>query len=189
MVPLMTILLMGIFQSDSKTEHQKYETLKSDGDFEVRFYPPAVLASVPMGGSYDDSRNGSFGALAGYIFGGNESEMQISMTAPVRISETRNRMSFVMPSHLRLESLPKPNNKNVVLHRAEARYVASVRFGGWSSDRKIAEMKEKLEQWLKTERLQHTGDFEYLGYNPPYQLANRRNEVIVPLADYRGDGK
>ena len=181
----MTILLMGIFHSDSKTEHQKYETLTADGDFEVRFYPPAVLASVPMGGSYDESRNSSFGALAGYIFGGNESGMQISMTAPVRMSETESTMSFVMPSHLTLESLPKPKNRNVVLHLTQPRHVAAIRFSGWASDRRIAEMKEKLGHWLKTKGLKHTGDFEYLGYNPPYQIVNRRNEVIVPLADYK----
>jgi hypothetical protein len=32
--------------------------------------------------------------------------------------------------------------------------------------------------------IQHTGEFTYLGYNPPYQAVNRRNEVIVTLVNY-----
>ena len=32
---------------------------------------------------------------------------------------------------------------------------------------------------LAKEKLQHTNKFTYLGYNPPYELFNRRNEVVV----------
>jgi len=32
--------------------------------------------------------------------------------------------------------------------------------------------------------LENTGNFEYLGYNPPYQMVNRRNEVIVELVNF-----
>jgi hypothetical protein len=187
MTTLVILLVMGLFQSDSKTEIQKYQTIKSEKDFEVRFYPPALLASVDMSGSYDDSRNSSFGTLAGYIFGGNEENMQISMTAPVRMSESDGTMSFVMPSKFSTEKLPEPKNKRVKLHTSEPQYVAVVRFSGWANDRKIAEMKEKLREWLKSEGLNHTSKFEYLGYNPPYQLTNRRNEVLVPLVGFSSE--
>jgi hypothetical protein len=175
---------MGLFQSDSKTEIQKYQTIKSERDFEVRFYPPAILASVDMAGTYDDSRNSSFGTLAGYIFGGNEENMQISMTAPVRMSDADGTMSFVMPSKFTMETLPDPKSKRVKLHTSDPEYVAVVSFSGWANDRKISEMKEKLVEWLKSEGLNHNNKFEYLGYNPPYQLTNRRNEVLVPLVDF-----
>jgi hypothetical protein len=178
---LLIILFMGIFQSDSRTETQKYETIKTQGDFEIRFYPPALLASVDMGGSYDETRNGSFRTLAGYIFGGNEEDMQISMTSPVRMSESEGTMSFVMPSKFTRESLPNPKTQKIRIHESEPAYVAVVRFGGWASDDKIAAMKQKLAAWLKEQGVGHTGKFEYLGYNPPFQIANRRNEVLVEL--------
>jgi hypothetical protein len=184
MTTLILLLFMGLFQSDSKTEIQKYQTIKSERDFEVRFYPPAILASVDMAGTYDDSRNSSFGTLAGYIFGGNEENMQISMTAPVRMSDADGTMSFVMPSKFTMETLPDPKSKRVKLHTSDPEYVAVVSFSGWANDRKISEMKEKLVEWLKSEGLNHNNKFEYLGYNPPYQLTNRRNEVLVPLVDF-----
>lgn len=184
MIAMLTILLMGLFQSDSKTEHQKYEVVSAEKEFEIRYYPPAVMASVEMGGSYDQSRNSGFGTLAGYIFGGNDQNKQISMTAPVRISENERTMSFVMPSEYTLNSLPNPKNKQVKLHTSESQYVAVVKFGGWASDRKIADMKNQLNEFLKKSKLQHDGRFEYLGYNPPYQLINRRNEVLVPLVNF-----
>lgn len=184
MTNLILLLFMGLFQSDSKTEIQKYQTIKSEKDFEVRYYPPAILASVDMAGSYDQSRNSSFGTLAGYIFGGNEENMQISMTAPVRMSEAEGTMSFVMPSRFTMETLPDPKSKRVKLHTSEPQYVAVVSFSGWANDRKISEMKEKLSEWLEIQGLNHNNKFEYLGYNPPYQLTNRRNEVLVPLLDF-----
>ena len=175
---------MGLFQSDSKTEIQKYQTIKAEKDFEIRFYPSAILASVDMPGGYDESRNSSFGTLAGYIFGGNEKNMQISMTAPVRMSETDGTMSFVMPSGFTKESLPEPKSSRVKLHESEPQYVAVLRFSGWANERKISEMKGKLLVWLEKEGLMHSHKFDYLGYNPPYQLANRRNEVLVPLVGF-----
>lgn len=182
----MVILLMGLYSSDRQTEIQRYEVLKSDGVFEIRYYPPAVLASVNMRGGYDDTRNQGFGTLAGYIFGGNEANMKISMTAPVRMSETDNTMSFVMPSQYSLDALPAPDNRNVRLHTSEPSVVAVVRFSGWANERKIAEMKGRLSTWLEQSGYRHNQKFEYLGYNPPYQMVNRRNEVVVPLLDYPG---
>lgn len=172
---------MGIFQSDSKTEIQRYEVKKTFGEFEIRYYPSAILATVDMGGTYDSSGNSSFGTLARYIFGGNEKKMQISMTAPVRVSDAEQTMSFVMPSRFTTSQLPRPEDDRVRLHTTEPQYVAVVRFGGWSSDRKIQLMKERLSAWITEQGLNHTSRFEYLGYNPPYQLTNRRNEVLVPL--------
>lgn len=184
---LIILLFMGLFQSDSKTEIQRYQTIKAEKDYEIRFYPPAILASVDMAGGYDESRNSSFGTLAGYIFGGNQENMQISMTAPVRMSEADGTMSFVMPSKFTMETLPEPKSRRVKLHMSEPQYVAVVRFSGWASERKISEMKDKLMVWLEKEGLNHGQQFEYLGYNPPYQLTNRRNEVLVPLVGFSPD--
>jgi hypothetical protein len=187
MITMVMILMMGLFQSENSTEIQKYEVIRSDNDFEIRYYPPAILASVEMGGTYDQSRNGSFGVLAGYIFGGNEEGMQISMTAPVRMSETDGMMSFVMPSHFQMGDLPKPNNKQVAIHSSEPAYIASIRFGGWANDKKIAEHKQKLVKWLDDNKLKHNGKFEYLGYDAPFRMTNRRNEVVVSLEGYQPD--
>ena len=41
--------------------------------------------------------------------------------------------------------------------------------------------QEKLKLVLKTENIPHTNQFYFFGYNPPYEIFNRKNEVIVEL--------
>lgn len=171
---------MSIF----KTEQQKYSVLQSDGDFEIRFYPSVTLATIEMNvKSYKELSNSGFRTLAGYIFGGNESNKSISMTAPVHmdIKDTVSSMSFVMPAQYNMEDLPKPNNSKIVLKKSNDEYVAAIKFGGYSSDEKIKANTEKLTTLLEKKGITHKGDFRFLGYNPPYQLFGRRNEIIVSV--------
>ena len=184
------VLITGIYTvTRAKTETQKYEVLYSKGNFEIRFYPEAILATVEMNGSFDNSRNSGFQVLAGYIFGGNEENSQIAMTSPVRMSgnEKTNTMSFVLPSEMEYEKLPEPNDERVKLHMSKPMYTASVRFGGYANADEISKHKEKLFKVLKELKLQHSNQFEFLGYNAPFDMVNRRNEVQVELVDFKPD--
>ncbi len=181
------ILITGFYtMTAAKTETQKYKVLYSEGNFEIRFYPEAILATVQMNGDYENSRNTGFGVLAGYIFGGNSENTKIAMTSPVRMStaENLNIMSFVLPSGLEFEKLPLPNDKNVLLHKSKSMYTASIRFGGYANNSVISKYKNQLKEVLSKMNIKHTGYFEFLGYNPPYQPVNRRNEIQVELVDY-----
>jgi len=187
---LVIILITGIYTvTRAKTETQKYEVLYTKGKFEIRFYPEAILATVEMDGSFDNSRNSGFRVLAGYIFGGNQENSQIAMTSPVRMSgdEKLNRMSFVLPSEMEFDKLPVPNDKKVRLHQSKPMYTASVRFGGYASEADISKHKEELAEVLKELNLQHSSQFEYLGYNAPFDVVNRRNEIQVELVDFKPD--
>jgi hypothetical protein len=170
----------------AKTETQKYNAIYTKDNFEIRFYPEAILATVEMNGSYDNSRNSGFSVLAGYIFGGNEENTQIAMTSPVRMSgnEKLNTMSFVLPSEMEFDKLPEPKDKRIVLHKSKPMYTASVRFGGYANESEIVKHREKLAEILKQLKIQHTGQFEFLGYNSPYQMINRRNEVQVEILNF-----
>ena len=182
------ILITGIYTMiKAKTETQKYEVIYTRENFEIRFYPEAILATVEMNGTYDDSRNSGFQVLAGYIFGGNEENSQIAMTSPVRMSgnEKLNTMSFVLPSKMEFDNLPEPKDKRVVLHKSKPMYTASLQFGGYANEAEIAKHREKLGEILKKLNIQHTSQFEFLGYNPPFQPLNRRNEVQVEIIDFK----
>lgn len=181
------ILITGIYTiTKAKTETQKYEVLYSKDNFEIRFYPEAILATVEMNGTYDNSRNSGFQVLAGYIFGGNEENSQIAMTSPVRMSgnEKLNTMSFVLPSKMEFDNLPEPKDNRVVLHKSKPMYTASVQFGGYANEAEIAKHKEKLGEILKQLNIQHNSQFEFLGYNSPFDMINRRNEVIAELIEF-----
>lgn len=170
----------------SKTETQKYETLFREGRFEIRFYPQAIYATIEMSGKYHQNRKAGFQQLAGYIFGGNADEKKIAMTSPVHMMnfEDKSRMSFVLPRSMPFEELPRPKNNNIILHQSEPVYKASLQFRGFANRYKIAEKNELLVQALKHLEITYNNQFEFLGYNPPSKMLNRRNEVQVELPDF-----
>jgi hypothetical protein len=170
--------------ASGKTEEQKYTVVSSNEDFEIRFYPSATLATVySTANSYKEVSGPGFRALAGYIFGGNEAGKQISMTSPVHMNITaeRSAMSFVMPSDYNPDNLPKPDNSRVIIEKTKEEYVAVIKFSGYASDEAIKKQSARLAGMLNDKGIEFYGTFRYLGYNPPYQFINRRNEVIVSV--------
>jgi hypothetical protein len=183
-IALTTLLILTTAMASGKTEEQKYTVVSSNEEFEIRFYPSATLATVYLtANSYREVSGPGFRTLAGYIFGGNESETKISMTAPVHmnISDERSSMSFVMPSAYNTDDLPKPDNSRVIIEKSEDEYVAVIKFSGYASDNAIKKQSEKLRKQLTENGIEFYGNFRYLGYNPPYQFIKRRNEVIVSV--------
>jgi hypothetical protein len=182
-------LLFIIIQSHTniamaKTEEQKYRVIKSEKEFEIRFYPAAIIATIYSDAdSYKELSGSGFRKLAGYIFGGNESDTKISMTSPVHmdINNTKSSMSFVMPSLYNKENLPKPDDSNVILETTKDEYVAAIRFSGYASDDDIRVYSEKLRKLLIENKISYYGNFRYLGYDSPFRLTGRRNEIIVSV--------
>lgn len=170
--------------STKGTPQQPYTVLKTIGDLEVRHYPAALTASVLRPGTtYKEVSNSGFRSLAGYIFGGNAQEKSIAMTAPVHmeLGPDSSRMRFVMPEGLTMDSLPAPNDPNVKLERVPEEVVAVLRFGGFSSDEKIAAYSEALLEQVKAAGLRSIGHVRFMGYDPPWQVVARRNEVVVAV--------
>ncbi len=170
--------------ASAKTEKQKYTVVYSEQEFEIRFYPSTTLATVySPAKSYKELSGSGFRKLAGYIFGGNESNTRISMTSPVYmdINSSRSAMSFVMPSSYNKENLPKPNDSNVIFQETDDEYLAALRFSGYASDYYIELYSEKLRKLLNEKGITYFGNFRFLGYNPPYQFFGRRNEIIVSV--------
>lgn len=184
LVVAFVLLQSFTLMSSNKTEEQKYTVVLKEKDFEIRFYPSATVATVHSSAkSYKELSGPGFRKLAGYIFGGNERNTSISMTAPVHmdINDSVSSMSFVMPSVYNADNLPKPNDPSVFIQRTPDRYVAVFQFGGYASDQKLRMYTEKLYGILAEKGITAYGHASYLGYNPPYQLVNRRNEVVVTI--------
>ena len=80
---------------------------------------------------------------------------------------------------------PRPYDKSITFEKQDERIIAAIRFDGWANNEKIAEYTQLLKQALAKENLQHKNQFSYLGYNPPYEMINRRNEIVVELVDYK----
>ena len=59
--------------------------------------------------------------------------------------------------------------------------MAVLKFGGYANDEKIARYTEKLKMALEAKGISYSGNFRFLGYNPPYQFIGRKNEIIVSV--------
>jgi hypothetical protein len=180
------ILLLQSFtiMSANRTEQQQYRVILEEKDFEIRFYPSATVATINSNAkTYRELSGPGFRKLAGYIFGGNETNTSISMTSPVHmdINEDGSSMSFVMPSSYNQENLPKPNDPDVIITNTADEYVAVIRFGGYASDRNLIYYSDKLHDILEEKGITAYGHARFLGYNPPYQLFGRRNEIVIPV--------
>ena len=173
-----------IMASVNKTEEQNYTVIQKEQNFEIRFYPSATFATIKSDAkTYQDLSGPGFRKLAGYIFGGNEDKTQIAMTSPVQmdINDTVSTMSFVMPSSYNKANLPKPNNPDVILNETADEYVAAIQFGGFASDKELKLYSEKLQDILMEKGIKTLGNARFLGYNPPFQLVGRRNEIIISI--------
>jgi hypothetical protein len=107
------------------------------------------------------------------------------MTSPVAVFwQDGMVMEFMMPSQYRLEDLPAPGRNDVELYRKSSVVMAAIRFGGYASDEKIKTYTEMLREKLAEAGIRHGELFQYFGYNPPYQMINRRNEIVVEIYNY-----
>ena len=156
------------------TEIQPYEVIKAIDSVEIRFYPSATLVQTSGGNN--------FGKLFRYISGSNESEEKIAMTAPVYMNEDKSEMAFVMPLDVHQKGAPEPMGENVSLRITEPRYVAAIRYGGYTNASKEATYTKRLMKALEDNSIEAKGAVEFLGYDSPYKFYNRRNEVMVEIA-------
>jgi hypothetical protein len=166
-------------------ETYPYSTLQKYDRFEIRKYEASLFTAVNMKtDQYGQAANRGFSILAGYIFGGNKTKEKIAMTSPVAMTlEDSMTMMFMVPKSYTKDQLPKPNRSNIEFRDEPEKVVAVIQFGGWASTKKIEKYRKKLIAALEKEGIAYTNLFYYLGYNPPYELINRKNEIIVELPE------
>lgn len=183
-IVILVIIQTYITLATGKTETQFYKVIQTEDQFEIRYYPVAIMAKISSSSkSYRDVGYSGFGKLAKYIFGGNSDKKQIAMTSPVHmdIGDTISTMAFVMPSEYSKDELPKPDNAEIDIQTTEAEYVAVIAFAGFANTFSINKHKTLLQQQLTEKGITYYGNFRFLGYNPPFQIFGRRNEVIVSV--------
>ena len=186
---LVIILVLFIFVqlyfiiAQRNIETYPYVVKKKYDHFEIRSYEATLFTSVQLSTKgYKNSSSKGFSILAGYIFGNNERNEKISMTTPVSMSlEDSTTMMFMVPKKLNKETLPKPNQSSIEFKEEPAKLIAAISFGGWANDDKIEKYKQELKAALNAEGIKYTNKFYFFGYNAPYEVFNRKNEVIVEL--------
>jgi hypothetical protein len=169
--------------SNQRIEEYPYEVINTYQSFEIRHYEEALFTSIRLNStSYKQGSSKGFSILANYIFGGNDRKQRIAMTSPVTMTlEDNMRVMFMIPNSLERDDMPLPNDRLIDFILEPKKTLAVVTFGGWASDKKIAKYKSRLTEALSNEGIQHENKFFIFGYNPPYEIFNRRNEVAVEI--------
>jgi hypothetical protein len=178
-----TLIQLYFINAQRNIERYPYVIKKKYKRFEIRTYETTLFTSVKLSTKgYKNSSSKGFSILAGYIFGNNERNEKISMTSPVSMSlDDTMTMMFMVPKKFNKDMLPKPNQSGIEFKEEPAKTVAAISFGGWANDTKIEKYKQDLKAALDAEGIKYSNQFYYFGYNAPYEVFNRKNEVIVEL--------
>jgi len=177
------IIQLFALRSQNNIETYPYVVNKKYDTFEIRSYEATLFTSVKLTTKgYKNSSSKGFSILAGYIFGNNEKNEKISMTSPVAMTlDDSMTMMFMVPKKLKKEMLPKPNQPLIEFKEEPAKIVAAITFHGWADDTKIEKYKQQLKSALDAQGITYSKRFCFLGYNPPFEVFNRKNEIIVEL--------
>ena len=183
---LLVCLALIFSVSAMAIEEPKYSVLQEfENGIEIRAYEPHLVAVTKM----DGSQNSGFRVLAGYIFGGNEKEQEIAMTAPVSTTMMPDspEMTFMIPSEYDLAELPKPNDERVNFREVPAYTAAVIRFSGRANSEIVEAHWQKLRAFLANSEWKGLGEPTLNQYNPPWTLGFwRRNEIIIAVMKKEG---
>ncbi len=178
-----TFVRLNFSRDQRNIETYPYVVTKKYDRFEIRRYEATLFTSVKLSTKgYKKSSSKGFSILAGYIFGANERNEKIAMTTPVSMSlDDSMTMMFMVPKKFNKDMLPKPNQPVIEFKEEPAKLLAAITFKGWANDTKIEKYKQELKAALDSEGIAYSNQFYFFGYNAPYEVFNRKNEVLVEL--------
>lgn len=173
------------------TDGPLIKVLETCQDYETRLYDKTqwVSSKSPPG-----EFMGAFWRLHGYIGGKNDQGKKMGMNMPVRMHITLSDddvdgsnvkdfvVSFFLSSSL-LPDLPKPTDELVYLKQEERLVTYVDNFSGFATEKDWKEGRNRLRKALDRDKKGYVvREYFSAGYDPPYKLWNRRNEMIC-IAD------
>ncbi len=183
----------------SGVEEPEYRVIFKEKENEIRQYPALLVAKTIMAGDMDDNSNKSFRKIADFIFGNNSLNTKVAMTAPViqepesqkiamtapviqEPGEKSSTMYFVMPKEYTRESLPQPNDPDIIIEELPARTIAVYSYSGLTDEKKLKSHAKNLEAWLDSHGYRVLSGPRSARYDPPWTLPFlRRNEVHIDV--------
>jgi hypothetical protein len=192
------VLAAGVLSQVRRVEEPTFTLVEQSGVFELRDYPPLLVAEVTVKGARAIAINEGFRVIADYIFGNNIAAEKVAMTAPVTQQSNETvamtapvtqqaagdswTVRFIMPSQYTLETLPKPKNAAVILKQLEGQRMAVLRFSGTADDKMLTEKTADLTAEIMKRSLSPTAVPTFAFYDPPWTLGFlRRNEVMIAV--------
>ena len=165
-------------------------------DVETRVYGTySWTSTVVEGMDLTDAENEGFMRLFDYIGGDNADNAPVDMAAPVLneitpgqgpACNTTFKISFFVPMAYQgpdTPSPPVPSDSAVFTEDIQQMTVAVAEFGGSDKQENVLRHAAKLaEQVDASDEMEALGEtFFFAGYDPPFRVTNRHNEVWIPV--------
>ncbi len=193
-------LVFGYAPSAMANEEPKFKIESKTARYEIRKCDEILVAETVVESDFENAGNQAFRILADYIFGNNQTQTQVAMTAPVsqktesqKISmtapvgqhktQTGYAVQFTMPSQFTLETLPQPKDARVTIKKLPARRVAVIRYSGRWTESNYLEHLHELKEALIQDKIKTVGEPMLNRYDPPFMpWFLRRNEIWIEIS-------
>ena len=178
------IFFFTMLISENIYKEPSFTLLEKSNNIEIRQYNEYIVARTAVPLSERTSENNMFRVLASYIFGKNQKQQQIPMTAPVTTFKNNESydMLFYMLNTDDIENLPKPINQNISFEKINLDKCVSISFSWFTNDFKIKQYERKLKRFLKNNGYTQISPFMLNRYDSPWTFPwNRRNEILVKI--------
>jgi len=200
--------LIALLGGGDVAQSPSYQVKQTIEAVEIREYDPYVVAETDVDGTIEGAGNQGFRILAKYIFGGNQGNTKVAMTAPVSqeraapsgegekiemtapVTQKRSgdqfTIQFMMPSKYTVDTLPTPNDSRIRFREVEGRTLAAIQYSGRWTERNYEEHLRELVGTLRRNGYEPVGEPVWARYDPPFKpWFMRRNEI---LTEFRRDG-
>ncbi|MBK7863328.1 MAG: heme-binding protein [Archangiaceae bacterium] len=164
----------------------QFTLVERQGDLEIRTYPACVVLSTDLTENFDTALDDGFERLVKYLNGENATGEKMEMTSPVTSQRNANHytVSFFMPPHRPLRSLPRPLDTNLRLVRLPERTVAVLPFHGRYDAEHVKSAMEHFKALTDKQQLKVHGRPVFAAFDAPSTLPMlRHNEVWCELTD------
>ncbi|KAM3861106.1 heme-binding protein 2 [Diretmus argenteus] len=174
----------------SGLEQLKFTPHDNQGaDYEVRTYQATRLVSTSVNGTqWDAAMSTGFRRLFAYIQGNNQTKTKVEMTVPVickvvpgagHACESTYTISFYIPEEHQAGP-PQPSDTDVFLQDMTEFTVYVRTFGGFAKEQMMRDELSKLLGSLQRDGVPFKDEpFYTAGYDSPFKLTSRRNEVWI----------
>ena len=158
----------------NRVEQPNYKVEKQDGSIDIRSYGPMVAAETQVRGERQSAINERFQLIAGYIFGKNQPQAKIAMTAPVEQQKSQKiamtapvtqqgqenswTVRFIMPKSSTMQTLPVASDRRVKLEPLPERRFLVVTFSGLARDDAIKSRTAELRRYAASHKLATAGE-------------------------------
>lgn len=162
----------------------QFTVIEDHKEYQLREYVASSWVTTSMNGvDYDTAGSRMFMKLFGYISGKNDKKETITMTCPVIVRvipgqgptcENNFTMSFFNIPNV---TPPKPSEEDVYLSDLPKLRAYVRTFGGFASMKDWISEADQLAKALSADAKYVTDFFYTGGYDAPFKLFNRHNEV------------